>query len=76
MASAHGLPATVRFWPRVCKNALTSSPWIIDLRWLSDRTVNAAGRIGQTWNTSTLFLQPLRWAKISLFQAVSVFIKL
>ncbi|MGF7116867.1 hypothetical protein QF017_006396, partial [Pseudomonas laurylsulfatiphila] len=37
--------ASVCFWPRVCKNALTSSFWIIDLRWLSDRTVNAAGRI-------------------------------
>jgi hypothetical protein len=28
-----------------------------------------------TWNTSMLFLQPLGWAKISLFQAVSAFIK-
>ncbi|WP_438943700.1 hypothetical protein, partial [Pseudomonas sp. N8] len=39
--------SNVSFWPRVCKNALTSSFWIIDLRWLSDRTVNAACRIGR-----------------------------
>ncbi|CAI8918168.1 hypothetical protein EMIT0P100_300011 [Pseudomonas sp. IT-P100] len=27
------------------------------------------------WNTPTLFLQPLEWAKISFFQAVSAFMK-
>ena len=28
-----------------------------------------------TWNTPTLFLQPLGRAKVSLFQAISAFIK-
>ena len=53
--------------PRVCKNALTSSSWNIDLCWLSDRTVNAVGRIGRDLEHVTLILQPLGWAQTSLF---------
>jgi uncharacterized membrane protein YagU involved in acid resistance len=45
------------------------------VRWLSDRTVMPRAASVAAWNTPTLFLQPLGWAKISLFQAVSAFIK-
>ena len=41
----------------------------------SDRTVNAAGRIGRDLEHVPPFLQPLEWAKISLFYADSAFIK-
>ena len=54
---------------------MASWSWIIDVRLLSDRTVNAGVASGATWNTSTLFLQPLGWAKISLFYADNAFIK-
>lgn len=32
--------------PECVKTLWVSSSWIIDVRWLSDRTVNAAGRLG------------------------------
>jgi hypothetical protein len=40
---------------------------------LSDRTANASSRIGRDLEHVTLFLQPLGWAKTSLFYADSAF---
>lgn len=54
---------------------MTSLSWIIDLRWLGDRTVNVAGRIGRDLEHVNAVLQPLGWAKTSLFYADSAFIK-
>ncbi|VVQ35264.1 hypothetical protein PS943_04197 [Pseudomonas fluorescens] len=49
--------------------------WSIDARWLSDRTVSATARTGSDLEHVNAVLQPLGWAKISLFYADIAFIK-
>lgn len=66
---------TGRNRPRVCKNALTSSSWIIDVRWLGDRTVNAAGRIGRDLEHVNAVFTACGMGQNQPFYADSTFIK-
>jgi hypothetical protein len=52
-----------RFWPRVCKNAHNLIVLGHFRSWLSDRTVNVAGRISRNLEYTSLLLQLLGWAK-------------
>jgi hypothetical protein len=61
--------------PECVKTLITWSPWIIDVRWLSDRTVNAPSRFGRDLEHVTLFLQPWDGPKSAFFYSDSAFIK-
>ena len=54
---------------------MASPNWIIDVRWLSDRTVNAARRIDCELEHVNAVFTAYGRAKISLFYADSAFIK-